>query len=611
MTHDEVKRLTWRIFLLQQVNQVTTTPFSLYVMGSITALPGDQVMWLLTRVLPIPLLIFGVGGPVWAIRSSLMLGLPRPEDKPGDRLSRLLRISRVMERRILMFYVAGAAMYLAGASFFFGKSWWDVLWGSANIFVLSSLIMIWTRVFIERMLHPHIQAEFHKYPQVTPTGSGYDWPRLRWYLPYAFALFVTTTLVMSLTIIFVKARQTFAAIAAKLTELGLSQHIDAVLASALQVANESTLPLAALTLFLLVSAFLSAWFLARQQKDGAEAVQNSLQSLISGKPEMPKWASTDEIGDLAFATARAFEQLKAFTISLKDSAVQLGQSAEQLNAFNTKQSEVMSLQAAALQETQVTAQEIKQTSLLASQKAETVLQKVEQADQVSRSGEVAIERSMGGLKDIRGHVTEMAVRIKALEERARQIGHITQTVKDLADQSNMLALNAAIEAVRSGEAGKGFGVVAREIRSLADQSIKATTHVREILQDISAAIRATVQITEKGAEKIETSLEDINAFSENIRQLSGIVRDNAAAVRQISGAVTQQNTGISQIFQAVNDLSRMMDETMNRLKATGSATETLGSVAQNVSNFVNGYNWEAEQKQQAQARALASTPPKV
>jgi methyl-accepting chemotaxis protein len=462
------------------------------------------------------------------------------------------------------------------------------------------------------MLHPHIQAEFHKHPQVTPTGTGYDWPRLRWYLPYAFALFVTTTLVMSLTIIFVKARQTFAAIAAKLTELGLSKHTDEVLASALQVANESALPLAALTLFLLVSAFLSAWFLARQQKDGAEAVQSSLQSLISGKPEMPKWASTDEIGDLAFATARAFEQLKAFSLSLKDSAVQLGQSAEQLNAFNTKQSEVMSLQAAALQETQVTAQEIKQTSLLASQKAETVLQKVEQADEVSRSGEVAIERSMGGLKDIRSHVTEMAVRIKALEERARQIGHITQTVKDLADQSNMLALNAAIEAVRSGEAGKGFGVVAREIRSLADQSIKATTHVREILQDISTAIRATVQITEKGAEKIETSLEDINAFSDNIRQLSGIVRDNAAAVRQISGAVTQQNTGITQIFQAVNDLSRMMDETMSRLKATSSATDLLGNVAQKVSGFVEGYNWEAEQQQQQQARMqAATTPPKA
>jgi methyl-accepting chemotaxis protein len=150
----------------------------------------------------------------------------------------------------------------------------------------------------------------------------------------------------------------------------------------------------------------------------------------------------------------------------------------------------------------------------------------------------------------------------------------------------MLALNAAIEAVRSGEHGKGFGVVAREIRSLADQSIQATNHVREILQDISEAIRTTVSITETGSEKVESSLAQVRAFGDNIRQLSGIVRDNAAAVRQISAAVTQQNAGIGQIFQAVNDLTKMMDDTMQRLRTTDGATALLRSVAEQVSSLV-------------------------
>src|SRR4030095_10146168 len=103
----------------------------------------------------------------------------------------------------------------------------------------------------------------------------------------------------------------------------------------------------------------------------------------------------------------------------------------------------------------------------------------------------------------RDQVKDMSAKIRELDERARQIANITVTVKDIADQSNMLALNAAIEAVRSGEHGKGFGVVAREIRTLADQSIQATTRVREILQDVSAAVSVAVTMTEKGTARVE------------------------------------------------------------------------------------------------------------
>jgi methyl-accepting chemotaxis protein len=201
----------------------------------------------------------------------------------------------------------------------------------------------------------------------------------------------------------------------------------------------------------------------------------------------------------------------------------------------------------------------------------------------------------------------MSTRIRALDERAQLIANLTTTVKDLADQSNMLALNAAIEAVRSGEHGKGFGVVAREIRSLADQSIQATNHVREILQDISEAIRTTVSITETGSEKVESSLAQVRAFGDNIRQLSGIVRDNAAAVRQISAAVTQQNAGIGQIFQAVNDLTKMMDDTMQRLRTTDGATALLRSVAEQVSSLVGLYGWQEIGTNPSSAKAEGAT----
>jgi methyl-accepting chemotaxis protein len=299
--------------------------------------------------------------------------------------------------------------------------------------------------------------------------------------------------------------------------------------------------------------------------------------------------SGDEVGRLANSFAQMVGRLREVTINLQQAATALTQSTEHLNASSSDQAQTISRQAAALQETQVTAQEIKQTSMLAAQKAESVLSVAERADALAKSGEASIELTMAGLNDIRVQVGEIAQKIVELGERTQQIGGITQTVKDLADQSNMLALNAAIESVRSGEHGKGFGVVAREIRALADQSIQATTRVRELLDDIANSVTAAVRITERGAERMEAGLAQVRNSGQNLRELSSIVQDNAAAVRQIAAAVSQQNVGINQITLAVNDLSKMMDETVARIGSTGEAATTLQIISQQLSSAVKSY----------------------
>ncbi|MFB1480080.1 methyl-accepting chemotaxis protein [Corallococcus sp. RDP092CA] len=302
----------------------------------------------------------------------------------------------------------------------------------------------------------------------------------------------------------------------------------------------------------------------------------------------------DEVGRLSDSFSQMVRKLREVTVNLQHAATALTQSTDHLNASSTEQAQTISRQAAALQETQVTAQEIKQTSTLAAQKAESVLSVAERADTLARAGEASIEQTMAGLNDIRAQVGEIAEKILELGERTRQIGGITQTVKDLADQSNMLALNAAIEAVRSGEHGKGFSVVAREIRALADQSIQATTRVRELLDDIASSVTAAVRITERGAERMEAGLAQVRDSGQNLRELSSIVQDNAAAVRQIAAAVNQQNVGINQITLAVNDLSKMMDDTVARIGSTGEAATTLQIISEQLSSAVGAYKVESK-----------------
>ena len=299
--------------------------------------------------------------------------------------------------------------------------------------------------------------------------------------------------------------------------------------------------------------------------------------------------SDDEVGQLTRSFGRMVDALREALVALKGSAGALNDASTNLRTTVRQQSDFVSRQAAALQETQVTAQEIKQTSSLAAEKASSVLQVAERADKVGKAGETAVERSLLGLADIGHRATEMGEQIKRLSESARQIGGITMTVKDLADQSNMLALNAAIEAVRSGEHGKSFSVVAREIRSLADQSIQATHQVSKILEELTRSIASAVSLAEHSTLKMDAGLSEVRSSGDNLREIVGITRENVAAVRQIAAAVSQQNLGINQIFTAVTEQMGMMEQVRAGIEGTSSASEDLSVLAASITSTLERY----------------------
>ena len=299
--------------------------------------------------------------------------------------------------------------------------------------------------------------------------------------------------------------------------------------------------------------------------------------------------SDDEVGRLGRNFNMMVENLRDIPLSLQVSLRKLSVALSELDRATTEQNKSVMMQAAALQETQVTAQEIKQTSQMASQKAADILQLAEKADEIGKTGEESVEQSLQGLTEIRQQVGEIAGKIVDLTDRTRQIGGITDTVKDLADQSNMLALNAAIEAVRSGEHGKGFGLVAREIRRLADQSLQSTDRVREILDSISDAIDKLASITEVGAERMEGGLTQVKASGENLKALVGVIQENSDSVKQIANAVNQQNIGIGQIFTAVKDQNGMMSDTVKRLETTLQSVKALQEVFKGVSELVSRF----------------------
>lgn len=274
---------------------------------------------------------------------------------------------------------------------------------------------------------------------------------------------------------------------------------------------------------------------------------------------------------------------RAVTQRLVSDASELLAAVAQLRESGASQNETIEQQATSLQETQVTAEEIRRTSTLAAEKAQALLAQAAIADETQRAGELAVEESLERLSSIGTEVASMATAMGDVDQLAREIGGIVDVVKGLADQSNMLALNAAIEAVRSGEHGKGFAVVAREVRRLADQSLQSTQRIREVLERLAAGVRQSTAAGERGERSVATALERLRGSGEQLRAMSGILGETNASVRQISAAVTQQNAGISQIFTAVQQLSDQMKVTVDRMQEAEAATVVVEGVASRMS----------------------------
>lgn len=299
--------------------------------------------------------------------------------------------------------------------------------------------------------------------------------------------------------------------------------------------------------------------------------------------------SQDEVGQLARAFKAMVDKVRVVHGTLNASVQELTATAAQLKGATAAQTSALQRQAAGLAETSATAQEIKQTSSVAAAKAETVLQVTVKAEELSADGQRSVDASLQGLQAIRSQVDGMVTSVTALSGRMQLVGEIIERVKDLADQSNILALNAAIESTKAGEYGKSFAVVAREIRTLADQSLQSTARIREILGEIQEAIRSTADGTSLGVLKMQEGTEQIRASGDTLRAMMAIIEQSTQAARQIVAAVNQQNAGVAQISTAVVGLNEAMEETLGGVSRVEQSASAIGGTSADLSKLLEAF----------------------
>jgi len=203
----------------------------------------------------------------------------------------------------------------------------------------------------------------------------------------------------------------------------------------------------------------------------------------------------------------------------------------------------------------------------------------------------SLKRAIG-----RGRILQVGTQMEAiaesmmrLSEQSQTIGQIIATVEDLAAQSNLLAVNAAIEAAKAGEHGKGFGVVAQEVKSLAEQSRQATDRVRTILSDIQKATTAAVMATEQGGKAVEAGGRQTETAGESIAALASSVTEAAQAATQIAASSQQQLIGMDQVAGAMENIKQASTQNVASAKQLETAARNLDDLGRRLKQLVESY----------------------
>jgi methyl-accepting chemotaxis protein len=278
--------------------------------------------------------------------------------------------------------------------------------------------------------------------------------------------------------------------------------------------------------------------------------------------------------------------VRSINSTVGDGVAKIASAGAEILASSTQQAAGAQEQAAAVTQTVATVNEVTQTADQSAQRAKSVGEGVQRTLDIGKTGRKVVEDSSQAMAAVKERVEQTAENILMLAEQAQAIGDIIATVNDVAEQTNLLALNAAIEAARAGEHGQGFAVVASEVKSLADQSKKATTQVRHILSEIQKATNTAVLSTEEVTKGVAAAIKVGEQAGDTIRSLAETLTETARAVAQIAASVGQQATGMAQIHQAMKNIDLVAKQNTVATRQATQAAENLNVLGARLARFI-------------------------
>jgi methyl-accepting chemotaxis protein len=331
------------------------------------------------------------------------------------------------------------------------------------------------------------------------------------------------------------------------------------------------------------------WIIARSVTNPLRKMVRVLEGIAGGRESLRPMLDAnrnDELGTLAASANRLIAKLGEFMASARGASDQVMRSAgelqehaaqtnDQIVRMSTRCREV----ASAMTEMSASASQVADQAQRASKAAQT-------AKQTASEGGESVSRTMEGMRRAEDAVTQSSQNVQALRDRSEAIGRMIEMINDIADQTNLLALNAAIEAARAGEHGRGFAVVADEVRKLADRTAKTTSEVRESISQIqgetvrvAGAMQSSATLVREGSGSARAAGEQLGAIvhaSEHVTEMIGT----------IAHAASEQSTTTQQVSRSLEEIAAITDTTQRSTSEAQAAIQSLAARSGELSKLI-------------------------
>ncbi|AFQ42870.1 methyl-accepting chemotaxis protein [Desulfosporosinus meridiei] len=327
----------------------------------------------------------------------------------------------------------------------------------------------------------------------------------------------------------------------------------------------------------------------------------------------------DEIGQLANGFLKMGTNLRDMVSMVSAQAEQLAAASEELTASVEQSAQAANLVATSITEVATGAEDqlssVNDTASVVEEMSASIQQvsattsnvagQSVQAANKANEGNISVNKAVSQMAKIEQTVNDSAKAVTELGERSKEIGQIIVTISGIAEQTNLLALNAAIEAARAGEQGRGFAVVADEVRKLAEQSQEATQQISSLISEIQEDTDKAVFVMDNGTREVALGAEVVNTAGQIFQEIAELVTNTSGEMKEIATTIDQMAIGSQQIVESVNkidDLSKMVsgeaqtvsaatEEQSASMEEISSSSQSLATLAQNLQEAVNKFRF--------------------